>query len=156
MKTIHHLLLFAGLTASVCAAGAAPAPDETPTNAPGGLADTKAAPASPQPAAPASPAENAGARPPAPTAWPPQRPRWNRQCGLSKAPTACGSTSITPRLTVLDYLSDAAGFIINKEADVRGTLDVQGKDLTREEAVEVLNSALKKNGYAVIRNPGAS
>ena len=29
MKTIHHLLLFAGLTAGVCAAGAAPAPDET-------------------------------------------------------------------------------------------------------------------------------
>ncbi|MDI9373461.1 MAG: hypothetical protein QM840_10655, partial [Verrucomicrobiota bacterium] len=62
MKTIHHLLLFAGLTAGVCVAGAAPAPDETPTNAPpAALADTKAAPASPQPAAPASPAENAGA-----------------------------------------------------------------------------------------------
>ena len=57
-----------------------------------------------------------------------------------------------PLNLVLDYLSDAAGFIINQETDVRGTVDVQGKDLTKDEAVEVLNSALKKNGYAVIRN----
>ena len=57
-----------------------------------------------------------------------------------------------PLNLVLDYLSDAAGFVINKETDVRGTLDVQGKDLTKDEAVEVLNSALKKNGYAVVRN----
>ena len=57
-----------------------------------------------------------------------------------------------PLNLVLDYLSDAAGFVINKQTDVRGTVDVQGKDLTRDEAVEVLNSALKKNGYAVVRN----
>ncbi len=57
-----------------------------------------------------------------------------------------------PLNLVLDYLSDAAGFIINKETDVRGTVDVQGKDLTKDEAVEVLNSALKKNGCAVMRN----
>ena len=57
-----------------------------------------------------------------------------------------------PLNLVLDYLSDAAGFVINKETDVRGTVDVQGKDLTKDEAVEVLNAALKKNGYAVIRN----
>jgi type II secretory pathway component GspD/PulD (secretin) len=57
-----------------------------------------------------------------------------------------------PLNLVLDYLSDAAGFIINKEADLRGTVDIQGKDLTKDEAVEVLNSALRKNGYALIRN----
>ncbi len=56
-----------------------------------------------------------------------------------------------PLNLVLDYLSDAAGFIINRVADVRGTVDVQGKDLTKDEAVEVLNSTLKKNGYAVMR-----
>jgi len=56
-----------------------------------------------------------------------------------------------PLNLVLDYLSDAAGFVINKETDVRGTIDVQGKGLTKDEAVEVLNSALKKNGYAVMR-----
>jgi type II secretory pathway component GspD/PulD (secretin) len=57
-----------------------------------------------------------------------------------------------PLNLVLDYLSDAAEFVINKETDVRGTVDIQGKDLTKDEAVEVLNSALKKNGYAIIRN----
>jgi len=57
-----------------------------------------------------------------------------------------------PLNLVLDYLSDAAGFIINKEADVRGTVDVQGKNLTKDEAVAVLNSALRRNGYAVIRH----
>ncbi len=57
-----------------------------------------------------------------------------------------------PLNLVLDYLSDAAGFVINREADVRGTVDVQGKGLTKDEAVAVLNSALKRNGYAVVRN----
>ena len=45
------------------------------------------------------------------------------------------------------------GFIINKETDVRGTVEVWSKEpLTKDEAVEVLNSVLKKNGCAVIRN----
>src|ERR1022692_1182511 len=56
-----------------------------------------------------------------------------------------------PLNIVLDYLSDAAGFIINKETDIRGNVDVQGKNLTKDEAVEVLDSALKKNGYAITR-----
>jgi type II secretory pathway component GspD/PulD (secretin) len=57
-----------------------------------------------------------------------------------------------PLSLVLDYLSDAAGFVIDKQTEVRGTVDVQGKDLTKDEAVELLNSALKKNGCAVVRN----
>jgi type II secretory pathway component GspD/PulD (secretin) len=57
-----------------------------------------------------------------------------------------------PLNLVLDYLSDAAGFIINREADVKGTVDVQGKNLTKDEAVAVLNSSLKRNGYAIARN----
>src|ERR1019366_1496577 len=57
-----------------------------------------------------------------------------------------------PLNLVLEYLSDAAGFVINKVTDVRGSVDVQGKDLTKDEAVQVLDSALKKNGYAVVRN----
>jgi general secretion pathway protein D len=55
--------------------------------------------------------------------------------------------------TVLEYLSEAAGFIINKQTDVRGTVDIWSKEpLTRDEAVQLLNSALKKNGYAAIRS----
>ncbi len=58
-----------------------------------------------------------------------------------------------PLNLVLDYLSDAAGFVINKEADVRGTVDVWSKEpLSKDEAVDLLNSVLKKNGCAVTRN----
>jgi len=58
-----------------------------------------------------------------------------------------------PLEMVLNYLSDAAGFIIVLEAQVRGKVDVwSNTPLTREEAVEVLNSVLNKNGYAAIRN----
>src|ERR1017187_1588380 len=56
-----------------------------------------------------------------------------------------------PLNLVLECLSDAAGFVINKVVDIRGSVDVQGKDLTKDEAVQVLDSALKKNGYAVAR-----
>ena len=54
---------------------------------------------------------------------------------------------------VLDYLSDAAGFIINKEADVKGTVDVWSKEpVSKDDAVKLLNSVLRKNGYAVTRD----
>jgi type II secretory pathway component GspD/PulD (secretin) len=54
---------------------------------------------------------------------------------------------------VLDYLSEAAGFIINKQTEVRGTVEIWAKEgLTKDEAVQLLNSALKKNGYTAIRS----
>lgn len=54
---------------------------------------------------------------------------------------------------VLDYLSDAAGFIINLETEVRGRVDVwSNQPLSRDEAVTLLNTVLNKNGYAAIRN----
>ncbi len=58
-----------------------------------------------------------------------------------------------PLNLVLDYLSDAAGFIINKETDVKGTVDAWSKEpVSKDEAVELLNSNLRKNGYGVVRN----
>ncbi len=58
-----------------------------------------------------------------------------------------------PLQLVLDYLSDAAGFVINKQADIRGTMEVWSKQpITKDEAVELLGSVLKKNGYALTRN----
>src|SRR4249920_1583557 len=58
-----------------------------------------------------------------------------------------------PLNLVLDYLSDAAGFIINKEADVKGTVEVWSKQpVTKDEAVELLSSVLRKNGYGMTRN----
>ena len=53
---------------------------------------------------------------------------------------------------VLNYLSDAAGFIIVQDTRVNGTVSVNGKHLTQDEAVNLLNAELNKNGYAAIRD----
>ena len=57
-----------------------------------------------------------------------------------------------PLEMVLNYLSDAAGFIIVQDTRVNGAVTVTGKHLTRDEAVDLLNTVLNKNGYAAIRN----
>jgi general secretion pathway protein D len=54
---------------------------------------------------------------------------------------------------VLNYLSDAAGFIIELDTAVHGKVDIwSNQPVTKEEALELLNSVLNKNGYAMIRN----
>jgi general secretion pathway protein D len=54
---------------------------------------------------------------------------------------------------VLNYLSDAAGFIIVLDTQVHGTVSVMSSSpMTRDEAVDLLNDELNKNGYAAIRN----
>jgi len=54
---------------------------------------------------------------------------------------------------VLNYLSDAAGFIIQLNTPVKGKVDVwSNQPVTRQEAVELLNSVLNKNGFAAVRN----
>ena len=58
-----------------------------------------------------------------------------------------------PLETVLNYLSEAAGYIIVTEAEVRGKLDVIAKQpVTKEEAFTILESALARNGYTALRN----
>ena len=58
-----------------------------------------------------------------------------------------------PLEMVLNYLSDAAGFIIVLETKVEGKVDAwSNQPMSRDEAVNLLNSILKKNGYAAIRN----
>lgn len=58
-----------------------------------------------------------------------------------------------PLEMVLNYLSDAAGFIIVLDTRVNGNISViSSHPMTRDEAVDLLNSALNKNGYAAIRN----
>jgi general secretion pathway protein D len=53
---------------------------------------------------------------------------------------------------VLNYLSEAAGFIIELDTSVHGSVSViSSHPMTREEAVDLLNSVLNKNGYAAIR-----
>lgn len=52
---------------------------------------------------------------------------------------------------VLSYLSEAAGFIIVLDTKVTGKIDAwSNQPLSKEEAVNLLNSVLNKNGYAAI------
>jgi type II secretory pathway component GspD/PulD (secretin) len=56
---------------------------------------------------------------------------------------------------VLSYLSEAAGFIINVKpgASVRGKVDVWSSDpVTREEALNLLDTVLNQNNLAAVRN----
>ena len=58
-----------------------------------------------------------------------------------------------PLDAVLDYMSRAAGFVIIRETDVRGTVDVLShQPLDQEEAVMLLNTILNQKGLAAIRN----
>jgi general secretion pathway protein D len=144
MKTTHHLLLIAGLSAGISILAAEPTPGAATNEPPSEPAPAPGLATNAVAAADAAPGTNAVATP---------RPA---------APTVVVETGTNglrlnfhgaPLSLVLDYLSDAAGFIINKETDVRGTVEVWSKEpLTKDEAVEVLNSVLKKNGCAVIRN----
>jgi len=53
---------------------------------------------------------------------------------------------------VLNYLSDAAGFIIELDTRVSGTVSVwSAHPVSKNDAVTILNSALAKNGYSVIQ-----
>jgi general secretion pathway protein D len=79
----------------------------------------------------------------------------------SFAPPATGTNSDAIRLNfrnapldeVLSYLSDAAGFIIVLDTPVHGNVSViSGQPMTKDEAVDLLNSVLNQNGYAAVRD----
>jgi general secretion pathway protein D len=54
---------------------------------------------------------------------------------------------------VLNYLSKAAGFIIVMDTQVSGNVDVWSeRPVTRDEAANLLNAVLNKNGYAAVRH----
>ena len=58
-----------------------------------------------------------------------------------------------PLQSVLDYLSKAAGFIIVMEAEVQGNITAWSHSpITKDEAVELLNTILFTKGFAAIRN----
>jgi type II secretory pathway component GspD/PulD (secretin) len=76
-------------------------------------------------------------------------------------PTQAGTNANELRLNfrnaplemVLNYLSDAAGFIIVLDTQVRGNVSViSSHPMTKNEAVDLLNAVLNKNGYAAIRD----
>ena len=58
-----------------------------------------------------------------------------------------------PLEMVLNYLSDAAGFIIVLDTHVNGNVTiVSTHPVSRDEAVNLLNTELNRNGYAAIRD----
>jgi len=129
-------------------------PDQTGTNEEDDTSadDTTATPAGNQPAAPAviSPSGSAPAdEEPVASDFP--------------APAEATGTNANPNdLTlnyrnasldlVLNYLSDAAGFIIVQETPVNGRVTVKGAHLSKDEAVDLLNTELNKNNFAAIRD----
>ncbi len=53
---------------------------------------------------------------------------------------------------VLNHLSEAAGFIIDYDTRVSGSVSViSAQPMSRDEIVDLLNSSLNRNGYAAIR-----
>ena len=55
--------------------------------------------------------------------------------------------------SVLNYLSEAVGFIVVQEAEVKGTVSVVSRqEVSPEEAVDLLNAVLIEKGYTAIRN----
>ncbi len=52
---------------------------------------------------------------------------------------------------VLNYLSDAAGFIVVQQTRVNGFVTIQGSHITKDEAADMLNTELNQNNYAAIR-----
>jgi type II secretory pathway component GspD/PulD (secretin) len=126
MKTYQTLILTAALAG--CLAGANAQQADPPEK------KQPADPATPPPVAPGAPAGK-----PAPSPGGEEGLRLNFRGA--------------PLDMVLSYLSDAAGFIIVLETEVKGTVDVwSNQPLSKDEAVELLNTVLGRNGYAAIRN----
>jgi type II secretory pathway component GspD/PulD (secretin) len=148
MKPLNKILLLAALTLGLVAyapAQNAPAPDSP---APKPVTDSKPAdaPATPPPAAATAAAPAPSAVSGATNSAPPISSEYGAE-GLRV------NFHGAPLNLVLDYLSDAAGFIINKQTDVKGTVEVWSKQpVTKEEAIELLSSVLKKNGYGLTRS----
>ena len=176
MKKIFLSLLMTGLVSVAISASAQNAPDDNNTNAPV-PADQSGAPPGDDTA---TNAPDAGGPPPMPpdAVAPPEENQVREPLVItpsqSKArppeefssafmpPTQAGTNYNDLNLNfnhaqldlVLNYLSDAAGFIIVQDTHISSTatVTVSGKHLTRDEATDLLNSVLNKNGYAAIRD----
>jgi general secretion pathway protein D len=58
-----------------------------------------------------------------------------------------------PLETILDYLSRSAGFAISFDSSIEGTVDVISHQLlTKDQAVQLLNSVLFDKGYTAVRS----
>ncbi len=126
-----------------------PSPDNS---APATADNSSTNAATPVPAPPAVPEDQAAAM---------SAPLTNTSPEAFMPPSDAGTNADTLRLNfrnaplemVLNYLSDAAGFIIVLDTQVHGNVSViSSHPMTRDEAVDLLNAVLNKNGYAAIRD----
>ena len=139
-----------------------PPPDEGAMNeAPASSVTNDSAPAASQSAAPTTGAQPATSKKPAAAAVIPTEVQDSASADLLPSAPANGTNfdALTlnfrnaPLEMVLNYLSDAAGFIIVLDTTVRGNVSViSSHPMTRNEAVDLLNAVLNKNGYAAIRD----
>ncbi|MEK7675180.1 MAG: secretin N-terminal domain-containing protein [Verrucomicrobiota bacterium] len=134
-----------------------------PTNAPSPTppsSDVSPAPAAPEANLAGVKAAPSGETVPAaqpPAGIPPGAAPAPNPAGVEPAPSGEKNLRLNfrsvPLEMVLNYLSEAAGFIIVLETEVKGKVDVWSQQpLSKDEAVNLLNSILNKNGYAAIRN----
>ena len=171
MKTIKYLVCLVGVAGGLFAAMAADEPaatNSTVTNSaaapadanqtPQPPADTAAAPdtAAPQPAQSAAPAQ---ASAPAAVVPAPTTAAQNLEA-TSSVDFASGKGLVlnfrdVPLEMVLNYLSQAAGFVINvnRGVDVAGKVNVwSAQPLSKEEAVQLLEKILNQSGYTVVQD----
>ena len=72
--------------------------------------------------------------------------------GESSTNGLCLNFHGAPVRLVLDYLSEAGGFVISQETEARGPVDVWSNGpVTKDQAVDLLNASLKQQGCAVTR-----
>lgn len=127
------------------------------TTPPPAVGEEKAPGRQPTPAAPATPATPT-APPVAPAAPPPASAPATTNAPVIQT-IATGEKGLrfnfrnAPLEAVLSYLSEAAGFVIVPETEIRGKVDAWSyQPLTTEEALKLLDNVLSKNGYTAIRN----
>ncbi len=79
----------------------------------------------------------------------------------TNAPLADGAKGLRPNFVdaplrlIVDYLAKAAGVIVYPEVPLTGTITVQSdQPLTKDEAIDLFNTALKRNGYVIQRGEG--
>ncbi len=125
----------------------APPPAAVEEKAPGRL-PTPAAPVTPS--APAAPAAESAVVPPPPAPAGTNAPVVQITAGEKGLRFNFRNA---PLEAVLSYLSEAAGFVIVPETEIRGKVDAWSyQPLTTEEALKLLDNVLSKNGYTAIRN----
>ena len=169
MKPIKHIIWFAAVTGGLLASMAGRAADDAATNATSGAssagttntveqppatnADASSEQPVPQPPATADATTPAAEQTNAPPATVP--PPVAKSAVLTSIPDKTLRLNFrgVPLEMVLNYMSDAAGFIIHPKVDVKGKVTVwSDKPLTKEESVTLLKQVLNENGYTAIQD----